>query len=108
MEQRVLCAGRSQQIMDSVLIALRDAGYDAEGAVTIDAAVEMAARGAYDALLVGGGITGDDRAELIERVQAVQPHIAVALVDRGPHTALEALRTALGDADKRSAKQDLP
>jgi len=97
MEQRVLCAGRSQQIMDSVLIALRDAGYDAEGAVTIDAAVEMAARGAYDALLVGGGITGDDRAELIERVQAIQPHIALAFADGGPHTALTVLRAALGD-----------
>ena len=94
MEQRVLCAGRSQQIMDSVLIALRDAGYDAEGAVAIDALVDMAARGAYDALLVGGGITGDDRAELVE---AIQPHIALAFADGGPHTALTVLRVALGD-----------
>ncbi len=84
--------------MDSVLVALRDAGYDAEGAVSIDTVVEMATRGAYDALLVGGGITGDDRAELVERVQAIQPHIALAFADGGPHTAIEVLRTALGES----------
>jgi DNA-binding NtrC family response regulator len=96
MTKRVLCAGRNQRIMDSVLIALRGAGFDAEGAVTIDAAVELAARGAYDALLVGGGIVGDERAELVERVQAIQPHIALAFADGGPHTALDALRAAIG------------
>ena len=82
--------------MDAVLAQMGDAGYDARGANTIDGVVELAAETAFDALLVGGGVTGDDRAEVIERVQGIQPHITVVLVDRGPHTALEELRAAIG------------
>jgi hypothetical protein len=82
--------------MDAVLAQMRNAGYDAQGAITMDGVVELAAGPAFDALLVGGGVTGDDRADVIERVQAIQPHITVVLVDRGPHTALEELRAAIG------------
>jgi DNA-binding NtrC family response regulator len=93
--KRVLCVGRMQPVMDGVLQQLRDAGYEAQGAIDDDGVVAIAAREAFDALVIGGGVSEDDRAELHERVTAIQPHIIVIQVTRGPQSVVEEVRSAL-------------
>lgn len=91
---RVLCAGRLQPVMDSVLQQLRDAGYEAHGAIDDEAVVAVATREAFDALVIGGGVSDDDGAELRDRITAIQPHIIVIQITRGPQSVLEEVRAA--------------
>lgn len=93
---RLLCVGRLQPVMDGVLQQLRDAGYEAEGAINDEAVVALAAREAFHALIIGGGLSEDDRAEIRERVTAIQPHIVVVEITRGPQSVLDEVRAAVG------------
>lgn len=98
MSKRILCIGRMQAVMDSVLAELRGAGYEAEGAVTVDDVIQLARGSSFDALLVGGGVQGPDRVTVVERVQELLPEITVVYVERGPGRALEDIRAAIGEA----------
>ena len=93
---RVLAIGRMQQVMDHVLAELRAAGYEAEGAIDDDAVIAMAAASSFDVLVIGGGVSQDDRARIIERVTAASPGIAIAQPN-GPGAVMAAVREALGD-----------
>lgn len=93
---RVLGIGRMQQVMDRVLGELRAAGYEAEGAIDDDEVVALAEQSRFDVLVIGGGVSQDDRARIIERVTAVSPGIAIAQPS-GPGEVMASVRQALED-----------
>jgi uncharacterized membrane protein (DUF2068 family) len=92
--QRILAIGRMQAVMDRVLDELRAAGFEAQGALDDDAVVQMAADRPYDVLVVGGGVSEEGRANVIARVRALRPAIALA-EPQGPGQVLESVRAAL-------------
>lgn len=74
---KVLVLGLHEGMMSNILTALREVGYEAEGAMQIDQLVKQAQAFAPDVLIIGGGIPPAMREQAIAQIHAIDSGIRI-------------------------------
>jgi DNA-binding NtrC family response regulator len=70
MKKQILVFGKHPEIMEVVLRLLRNSGlYEAEGGFTVAEVQDRASQQAFDLLLLGGGVSSSENAEVHQHFQ---------------------------------------
>lgn len=87
----VLIIGRNAGIMEQLLPQVREAGFDAQGAILDVDALRLLRNETFDVVTIGGGVQTDSRATF-HRVAREKNPATIVLDIYGPETLLPRLK----------------